>query len=850
MLPPAEIAELLAVLMNKCAHDKKAPMVRAAVAEGFGWILKNALSHPTMAAVLPQMSELLNDRSPIVRAAFIDLLTAVSECKGVSVCNMVSNDDLLLRLASEHTEGQAERLQKGIHGAKKGANAEMRASPDLVAKHLARLMAPSLFQHDLEQQVARCHHLMQHYPLALLALLTHLKDVTPVADRVKLAAALFGLGLRDAGAGQSAKSFATMLRVVGVLLEGATEPVKRGKRKGAAPSVKFPKELERFVYQHIREEDFMGLLQASGEGEAARLREDLLYAISPLDPARLPNTAELVRHELTLACRGGGGDAARCAPQRLTAFMRTAVRWGILDTALEPAWERLLAAATRLGQRQPAAEDTAGAVSVVEAVLRDSDIRGNILPLRAETLKQVVRNLCTALCGAFSAGLAETCRGAGPEPLLLGPAAEAWPRILGLIVRLALHLEHRLPVPVVAAAKAVEGPTDEGKATAADGEGEDAVAEAASTSAQAALPASSFADPVLDELGEALTCQQATQVLEALEAAAAKKASGSAPPAKKRAKGATMPSDVNMVLQVYERLLEALNAAHFLAVLKRGASASKDATTTPVLTRALEEHLWRWACAADALRPQEEGLRSSQIWTLLGRLLQQVAHSDMPTPNVIEALLRLLHRTTDEVPKDNADLRAVLQALFGRLEFEPQLLQLVAGITGLGGAGAAEQGAGAAGEDATPRRIEVHPRVQAVVTELVPSFRNLRAKLLPQEAEMPAAASGLPSSPGQDRRRILASPTPQKAARVQEAFAAAPSDIDGESATESPGRRSLGDQSIGRRSFSVRSRSPPPPLPDVTGEVEADELARSCVSDVTYQSLCSELGSSSFVNVD
>lgn len=51
---------------------------------------------------------------------------------------------------------------------------------------------------DLVQQVARCHYFMQNAPLALLALLTHLQDVVPIPDRVKLAAALFKYGLREA----------------------------------------------------------------------------------------------------------------------------------------------------------------------------------------------------------------------------------------------------------------------------------------------------------------------------------------------------------------------------------------------------------------------------------------------------------------------------------------------------------------------------------------------------------------------------------------------------------------------------------------------------------------------------
>merc|ERR1712168_1516630 len=84
-------------------------------------------------------------------------------------------------------------------------------------------------------------------------------------------------------------------------------------------------------------------------------------------------------------------------------------------------------------------------------------------------------------------------------------------------------------------------------------------------------------------------------------------------------------------------------------------------------------------------------------------------------------------------------------------------------------------------------------------------------------------------SPGQDRRRILSSPTPQKAARSREIPGMARqtlypiepnnlADIDGESMSAS--RWSEGRQSLGHRSFSVRSRSPPPGMEVVVDELE------------------------------
>lgn len=123
-------------------------------------------------------------------------------------------------------------------------------------------------------------------------------------------------------------------------------------------------------------------------------------------------------------------------------------------------------------------------------------------------------------------------------------------------------------------------------------------------------------------------------------------------------------------------------------------------------------------------------------WVALGRLLQQMVHSDLPTVDVIQALVRLLCRVTDEVPANDAELRKVLHALFQRLEFEPQLVQTLAAMIDQGEDGTEEQGsASAAKESAQQNRIEVHIRVKAIIVELIPSFRNLRTKLMPKEAE-------------------------------------------------------------------------------------------------------------------
>jgi len=126
--------------------------------------------------------------------------------------------------------------------------------------------------------------------------------------------------------------------------------------------------------------------------------------------------------------------------------------------------------------------------------------------------------------------------------------------------------------------------------------------------------------------------------------------------------------------------------------------------------------------------------------------------------------------------------------------------------------------------------FEVHPRVMTIMTEFLPKFRNLRAKFAPQE---PPA----PQSPGEDRRRIFASPTPQKADTRRSIRAASyASEIDGESVADSA-MFSETRYSLGRRSFSVRSRSPPPQDPGS----EAESLFQSCFSKRKGSSLaCSE----------
>ncbi|CAK0798600.1 unnamed protein product [Prorocentrum cordatum] len=768
IIPPADIADMLTILMDKCSHDKKAPAVRAAVLEGFGCILDNALSHPTMAAVLPQTAELLNDRSPVVCAAFVGLLNIVSQCRGVSVTNVVGNEALLTRLAHAHADGVAERLQRGMQSCNKaGLGPE---SPEVVSRLLARLMAPSLFQQDIVQQVTRCRYLMQHWPLALLALLTHVRDVTPVHERVKLGAALFQCGLREAAGaarggaswadgGAPPKMFATTLRAVGVLLEGA-------QARETADGSRIPKELEKFVYEHIKEKSFLHLLQGAQDdsdcGEAARLREDLLFALSPLDPARLPKTARFVTSELELACRGGG-ELGEAAPSRLLALMRAAARWGLLVSSVQPAWERLLAAAKRLKQRKQVEQDAGGAAAAVEALLRDPELRAAAMPAMAAPLAEATEQLSRALGAAWAAGVAGLRAGAagGRDPQLLGPAAETWPRFLGLVVRASLHVDLRSSAP--------------------DDAGEPGSTEALQDAA-AGPPAAPVGAVVL-RLARELTSEQSAAALEAVEAAA-DACGGPGQPPKKKARGAALPADVDCALQVHQRLLEALSATQCLAVLRPAARAAGEAeAASAAATRApLEDHLWRWARAADALRPAEEGPRLPAAWVFLGRQLQQMASAELPPSEIILAARRLLGRVTDEVPSDDDELKRALQVLFGGLESEPEMVRFAAELLG-----ESLDGVDTDGKAADPA-ASAHPRVKNVVTSILPSFGNLRRHLIPGAAEADRAE--------EERRRVFATATPLRGARLRggaeaeagDPAAASPEPHGGAGGQSSPGR--------------------------------------------------------------
>ena len=90
-----EVAQLLTVLKDKCAHDKKSVAVRTALVEGLMVILANASTHHTMEVVLPEIGpNLLHDRSPIVRATFANLLETIASCRAIPTQHVVPHEEL------------------------------------------------------------------------------------------------------------------------------------------------------------------------------------------------------------------------------------------------------------------------------------------------------------------------------------------------------------------------------------------------------------------------------------------------------------------------------------------------------------------------------------------------------------------------------------------------------------------------------------------------------------------------------------------------------------------------------------------------------------------------------------
>mmetsp|Transcript_50826 Transcript_50826/g.99634 ORF Transcript_50826/g.99634 Transcript_50826/m.99634 type:complete len:1179 (-) Transcript_50826:273-3809(-) len=101
MIPPATTKSLLLKLLQDMTFDSTASAVRSAVLKGLTFVLENHLSHSTLKVFLPPLAPVIHDRSPKVQLAFLDLLLFVKKMRSIRFFDIVSVEQLLLRL--EHS---------------------------------------------------------------------------------------------------------------------------------------------------------------------------------------------------------------------------------------------------------------------------------------------------------------------------------------------------------------------------------------------------------------------------------------------------------------------------------------------------------------------------------------------------------------------------------------------------------------------------------------------------------------------------------------------------------------------------------------------------------------------------
>jgi hypothetical protein len=774
MIPVSETAEILQTLIMHCACDQAAPQVRAAVADGFGTLLDNALSHNVMAAVLPRTAQLLNDKSPVVRFAFVKLLTKVNLCKNLSCQDIVTKEGLLNRLAIEHEEGQAERLQRQRRV--QGVKVSGRITSEAVAQGLTRLLAPSLFDRSLHDQVERVFYLLKRWPLPLLALLSNIDGIVPPSDMVKLAAALLHFGLKQAkesslrtptsptksnqstgpapptpmptSAAQRTKWTSMLLLSVGVLLERSMEQAKNEKGE------RLPAELEDFVYKHIKEDDFWELFS---ESTSRKIQEDLLFVASFLDPARLPRTRDLVRRELAGVALGEPTEASWRA-----ALLQVASQWGLMTEVFGPVWEVMSLAIRDLGARTsesfrkgPAGVEAA--LQVLDDTMQHSLTRRALLNCSRSPLTQILQAVQKAFCGCWSSGLEELRQ---PECRVLSvlgpaPAPALWPKVMGLTLRLATHLEFKGKL------KHEKGPL-----TLED-------LEAGSvTSFITSVSAALCGEPAM------LALQAAEDRVREIVGAADEQAQNEPPEKRPRnEQHGAFPSDMDAVLMIVQRILETINYVSFLG---------GEAWPAASLPQGLEDVLWRWSVAADVLSPKATFPSwKEEAWCWMSRMLRQTICTDRPVFESMVLFQKMLNHVSDEEPEDE-HIGGLLSFVFSRLQNAPQLKTLIDNMKrpgkrlkdlvknaddGVDAEMQIEEALGLADGPVSPSDDWIcHPRVAQSIVKLLPTFRGLSGnapgKDSPAEAAEGSAPNEAPLTPRKSQDGID-QPEQEKATEVR-----------------------------------------------------------------------------------
>jgi len=286
---------------------------------------------------------------------------------------------------------------------------------------------------------------------------------------------------------------------------------------------------------------------------------------------------------------------------------------------------------------------------------------------------------------------------------LLGPAPgpTLWPRLMGLALRGAAHLQLRSQV------------------------------------AQAMM--------LPPQLANALIGDSAVAVLEAVEGGMMEGSNGltarseEEPPAKRNRtkKPLGCPLDAEAVVLIQKRLLEAIN---FSTVIGATPTEGEGGWTLAGLVKGLDDQVWRWSAASDTLQPTGDGaLLSTKAWSFTARALRQMTSLDETTRDQALALTgRLISRVNDDAPTD-AELKTALAMVFARLQYAPQLHTFLDGMCGSSKstllrdtAEAAltimNDGAAEAHGHETPagRKWNCHERTASAIEALIPNFRGLR----------------------------------------------------------------------------------------------------------------------------
>ncbi|XP_072307058.1 condensin-2 complex subunit G2 [Eucyclogobius newberryi] len=109
LFPPIIITDFLKKIVLELATDTSSADVRCSVFKCLTIVLDNALSHPLLEKLLPNIKYSLHDNSEKVRTAFLDMLLKVKAVRAAKFWDVCHMDHLLARLATD-TQSVSKRI--------------------------------------------------------------------------------------------------------------------------------------------------------------------------------------------------------------------------------------------------------------------------------------------------------------------------------------------------------------------------------------------------------------------------------------------------------------------------------------------------------------------------------------------------------------------------------------------------------------------------------------------------------------------------------------------------------------------------------------------------------------------